>query len=240
MKLGIMQPYFFPHLGHFALIASVEQWVVFDVTQYTPKSWMNRNRVLHPKEGWNYISAPLERSSSSIRTVDAKISSTDKCMRSLLGKLSHYKNKAPFYNQTIKLVHAAFNRLNNQSLVELNVAALTEVCIYLGIPFNYQICSNLDITFPENMSAGKWAPMICNYLGASTYINPAGGRHLFDVETFKKNNVGLQLLDFTPYLYNTGKCEFVSGLSILDVLMWNEPSIITAALKKNTMIEEVL
>jgi hypothetical protein len=35
MKLGIMQPYFFPYLGHFALIAAVDEWVVFDVTQYT-------------------------------------------------------------------------------------------------------------------------------------------------------------------------------------------------------------
>ena len=49
VKLGIMQPYFFPYLGHFALIAHTDAWVVFDITQYTPKTWMNRNRVLHPK-----------------------------------------------------------------------------------------------------------------------------------------------------------------------------------------------
>ena len=29
-----MQPYFFPYLGHFSLISSVDKWVVFDVTQY--------------------------------------------------------------------------------------------------------------------------------------------------------------------------------------------------------------
>ena len=48
MRLGIMQPYFFPYLGHFALIANVDAWIVFDVTQYTPRTWINRNRVLHP------------------------------------------------------------------------------------------------------------------------------------------------------------------------------------------------
>jgi len=55
MRLGIMQPYFFPYLGHFSLISSVDKWIVFDVTQYTPKTWMNRNRILHPKTGWQYV-----------------------------------------------------------------------------------------------------------------------------------------------------------------------------------------
>lgn len=32
-----MQPYFFPYLGHFSLIASVDRWYVFDITQYTPE-----------------------------------------------------------------------------------------------------------------------------------------------------------------------------------------------------------
>jgi hypothetical protein len=52
MRLGIMQPYFFPYLGHFGLIAAVDQWIVFDVTQYTPKTW-NRNPSLHPDTSCN-------------------------------------------------------------------------------------------------------------------------------------------------------------------------------------------
>ena len=53
MRLGIMHPFFFPYLGHFALIAAVDQWIVFDVTQYTPKTWMNRNPILQPDTGCN-------------------------------------------------------------------------------------------------------------------------------------------------------------------------------------------
>ncbi len=57
MRLGIMQPYFFPYLGHFGLIAACDRWVVFDTCQYTPRSWMNRNRVLHPAEGWTWATS---------------------------------------------------------------------------------------------------------------------------------------------------------------------------------------
>lgn len=51
MRLAIMQPYFFPYLGHFSLIAASDAWIVFDVRQYTPRTWMNRNRILHPTGG---------------------------------------------------------------------------------------------------------------------------------------------------------------------------------------------
>ena len=71
MKLGIMQPYFFPYPGYFALIAQVDRWVVFDTPQYMRHGWVNRNRILHPGSGWQYIVAPLvkHRRSTSIRDI---------------------------------------------------------------------------------------------------------------------------------------------------------------------------
>ena len=64
---GIMQPYFFPYWAHFSLIAYTSKWIVFDECQYKPKSWMNRNRILHPNKGWQYISVPLSNSSRNIK-----------------------------------------------------------------------------------------------------------------------------------------------------------------------------
>jgi len=60
--LGVMQPYFFPYLGYFQLIASVKRGVIFDTAQYCRKSWMNRNRILDGKGGWQYISVPVSAS----------------------------------------------------------------------------------------------------------------------------------------------------------------------------------
>ncbi len=131
MRVGIMQPYFFPYLGHFSLIAAVDEWIVFDVTQYTPKTWMNRNRVLHPKAGWQYITVPLANSSISIRTNEAKVQSLAQAERSSLGKLSHYKKRAPYFRQVNDVVRKVFNGSPDNSLVGLNVTALNIVCEYL-------------------------------------------------------------------------------------------------------------
>src|SRR6478752_331200 len=119
-RVGIMQPYFFPYLGHFGLIASVSEWIVFDVTQYTPRSWINRNRVLHPKEGWNFISVPLANSSMSIKIHEARILDPAATRKSVLGKLRHYRRTAPHFSEVVALVEMAFSDLADDSLVRLN------------------------------------------------------------------------------------------------------------------------
>ena len=154
LTLGIMQPYFFPYLGHFSLIAAVDEWVVFDITQYTPKTWMNRNRILHPVSGWRYVTVPLSNSSISINTIEAKLLDRAGTKVSITRKLSHYRNKAPYFKAVSELVHEVFDASSSDSLVHLNVQALEAVCGYLGIPFRYTICSEHDLKLPTKMAPG--------------------------------------------------------------------------------------
>ena len=236
MKLGIMQPYFFPYLGHFALIAHTDAWVVFDITQYTPKTWMNRNRVLHPKEGWNYVSVPLANGSISIPTSEARVLNPADTRRSVLGKLSHYRRVAPYYRAVEALVQGAMAGDDETSLVHLNVRGLRAVCAYLGLTFNYRIASELDLSLPSDLGPGDWAPAICAALGASGYVNPIGGRELFDPADFASRNVALQFLSFENPVYGVGPYQFEPGLSILDVLMWNSPQAVVKALRTNSTL----
>jgi hypothetical protein len=46
MKLAIMQPYFFPYLGYFQLIASVDKFVFYDDVNWIMKGWINRNLLI--------------------------------------------------------------------------------------------------------------------------------------------------------------------------------------------------
>lgn len=236
MKLGIMQPYFFPYLGHFALIAHTERWVVFDVSQYTPKSWMSRNRVLHPQAGWNYVNVPLANSSIAITTREARVQDMHKTRASVLGKLTHYRRKAPFYEQVVQLVNRTFDAVAGDSLVELNVQGLAAVCAYLELPFDYAICSELDLDLQHIDSPGGWAPAISRQLGASFYLNPPGGRGLFDPQDFARYGIRLAFLQFDEFRYDTGPYAFEPGLSVLDVLMWNSPQQVRQVLTSHAHI----
>lgn len=235
MKLGIMQPYFFPYLGHFALIAHCDRWVVFDITQFTRKSWMTRNRILHPSGGWNYISIPLANASVSIKTHEARILSFSDTQATLMGKLAHYRRKAPFWRDVERLVSHIFAQ-PTESLVELNVRSLHSVCEYLGIPFEPIIASRSIRNLPAVKHPGEWAPAICAYLGASEYLNPIGGRAIFRVTDFEAVDVVLQFLDFEPMRYSTNPWRFEENLSVVDVMLWNSPEAIRRALSTQSRI----
>ena len=225
MRLGVMQPYFFPYLGHFSLIAACDQWVVFDVSQYTPKSWMSRNRVLHPNSGTNYISVSLSNSSINIKTNEARIADWDAVRLSVIGELTHYRRAAPYYRRTMALVEEVFSD-PVQTLVDLNVRALRTICRVLEINFNPVLASSLSLDVGGIDHAGAWAPMICQVMGADEYINPISGAFLFRPQDFKCIQVELRFLDFTAPGYEMGSRPFEANLSILDVLMWNDLPVI--------------
>jgi hypothetical protein len=230
MRLGIMQPYFFPHLGYFSLIDHCDEWVVFDVTQYTPKTWMNRNRVLHPREGWNWVGVTLENSSRSISIAEARLADPASALTTLLGKVSHYRHKAPYWREVEAILEASLGEPSEHSLVAVNVRGISEVCEYIGVDFRPGVCSALDLELPTIDHPGGWAPAIASVLGADEYCNPIGGRGLFDPEEFASHGVRLSFLEQPPFVYETAPYEFEPQLSVLDVLMWNDPTAVRAAI----------
>ena len=235
-SIGIMQPYFFPYLGHFSLIAATDRWVVFDVSQFTSKSWLSRNRVLHPNKGWQYINVPLNGASISIRICDATILNRNTSCDHIIRQLSHYKKTAPFYHLVIGLIREIFNDVEDNTLVSLNVSCLKIICNYLNIPFNFSICSKLDLDFGSEMGAGDWAPTIASQLGATSYVNPVGGKEIFDKSKFTDLGLDLGFLEVDTFEYSTTGYEFEPNLSIIDTMMWCHPSIIRGALVDHATI----
>jgi WbqC-like protein family len=232
VRVGIMQPYFFPYLGHFSLIASVDRWYVFDITQYTPRTWMNRNRILHPREGVQYVTVPLSNSSNSIKISEARILDLSAARQSILGKLTHYKGHAPYYRSVVALIHETFDTATSPSLVELNVRGLQAVCRHLGIRFDFEVCSELNLPLPTSLRAGDWAPNICSLVGATSYVNPIGGQELFDPAEFSRRGVDLYFAKTKEFSYTPSPFKYEPNLSILDVLMWNSPTAVGDAIRQ--------
>ena len=235
-RVGVMQPYFFPYLGHFGLIANIDEWIVFDVTQYTPKKWINRNRVLHPSGGWNYITVPLANSSVSIKMHEALVLDPGAARRSVLGKISHYTHNAPYFEAVVDLVEEAFSDTSHRSIVHLDVRALSAVCRYLELPFRFRILSELGLELPNNPGAGRWALTVCERIGATSYLSPVGGRALFDPDDYARLGIELLFAETEPLRYTTGPFQFEPALSILDVLMWNDPRQVKEWLMTRTRV----
>ena len=46
MKIAIMQPYFFPYIGYWQLINSVDIFIIYDDVNFIKKGYINRNNIL--------------------------------------------------------------------------------------------------------------------------------------------------------------------------------------------------
>lgn len=235
MTLGIMQPYFFPYIGYFALIAQSHRFIVFDTVQYCRKSWMNRNRILHPSSGWQYISLPIRNQPRETPIFQTQLVDRAAACRKILGQMAHYAAHAPYDKAVRELVHHAFTRCRDDSLVEINIASLAVTCEYLGLPFTPERFSQMALPLPAIARPGEWALEIATALGADHYLNAPGGRALFQAQDFEERNIGLSFLNLPPLLYDCAPYTFEPQLSILDVLMWNHPCDVSAYLATATL-----
>ncbi len=223
MKLGIMQPYFFPYLGHFDLINQVDQWVVFDTPQYMRHHWVNRNRILHPVESWQYINVPIQKHPQSVPINQVEIVMEKDWREKILRQLQHYQKQAPFYSETISFLEECFAEIS-PNLSETNILTLQKTCKRLGITTPFQVYSQMNLKVEDVIGApGDWALEISRVMKADEYLNGSSGAALFDERKFNAHNIKLLIQSFANMEYSCGPLQFEPGLSIIDVMMWNSP-----------------
>jgi hypothetical protein len=223
MKVAIMQPYFFPYIGYFQLLNAVDRWIAFDEIQFIDKGWINRNRILHPNPAkeWQFITLPLAKRGQFDKICDISIKSEIDWRANILGKLTSYKNQAPYYTQTIDFVRYCFDT-DEKNLACLVIEILKKTVGYLGIKTPIDVQSEMNLNLGEVQHAGQWALRISEAIGAKEYINPHGGQEIFKPEEFDDAKIKLSFLKagLTPYQQKREK--FVHGLSIVDFLMFNK------------------
>ncbi|MDB3905670.1 WbqC family protein [Crocinitomicaceae bacterium] len=222
MKIAIMQPYFLPYVGYFSLVKASDLWIVFDSVQFIRHGWIERNRILNPNGEWQYIKVPLIKKKRGTKINDMEIRTTEKWKSKILSQLICYK-KAPFYIEIIKFLEEAFNE-EFDSIVEQNVHLLKNICSYLKIDFNFEIYSDKIYSIEDKINGpGDWAFEITKFHNANHYINPIDGEDLFDKAKFKSCDIQLSFLQNNLMPYPQFQNHFTSGLSIIDVLMFNDP-----------------
>ncbi len=223
MKLGIMQPYFFPYIGYFSLIANTDRFVVFDPVQFIHHGWIERNRILKPSDGWQYIAVPLEKHHRNTIIQDIRINHATDWREKIVRQLDHYRKKAPYYRETMDVVRCAWD-VETDSITYLNTNILRVVSRYLGISTPIEIFSEMDLTMGEVTAPDEWALQICLAIpGADAYLNPEGGLSFFDREKYLRSGIQIAFQKMNLPVYSQRRAEFESGLSIIDVMMYNSP-----------------
>lgn len=233
MILGIMQPYFFPYLGYFDLINYSDRWIVFDTVDYIRHGWINRNRILHPSEGWQYVIVPTRKHKHNIAIKDVVVNDDQKWRERIAGQIQHYKKRAPYFRPVKELIEDCLS-IGETSLSRLNAKILEKVCAYMAIDLRYELFSEMSLDLGEVNGPGDWALRISEALDADEYINPPGGAEIFEPELFDKSGIKLTIRQIPDLEYGCRGYEYIPKLSIIDVLMWNSPEEVKKFLDSQT------
>ena len=220
-RLASMQPYFFPYLGYWQLIAAVDCFELFDNAQYIDRGWVNRNRILKPGGGWRYIHVPVARHPFTTAIRNVRITPSPLWKNRIVNQLADYKTKAPFFAETMELVESALFGGQEPTIGALNCRIVRQVCTALSIrseivassddPFDYR-------TIPDR--SDRTLAMVQN-MGAGEFINPADGISLLDPAEFYRRGIKLSALQPPAIAYPQAGDPFEPSLSIIDVLMFN-------------------
>lgn len=220
-SVAIMQPYFFPYLGYFSLIHAADHWVFFDEVQFIRHGWIERNRVLNSNKTPSYIKVAIKKHSRETSIKDAKINHNVDWRKKIFDQLTCYKKRASYYSDTVDFLKNALSP-NFNTISELNIHLIKKVCAHIGIPFTYDVLSNMNFDIKNNIShPGQWALEITKQINGCSYINPPGGIDLFIPDEFKKEKINLFCCENHLTSYTQFSETFIKGLSIIDVLMFN-------------------
>ena len=215
MKLGIMQPYFMPYIGYFQLMKAVDKYVVYDDVNYIKGGWANRNHILINGEK-EMFTVTLQKASPN-KLFNEIVIGDD--FKKLMKTLQMNYSRAINFDQTMVLMERIISFPNKQLAVFI-ANSFREILSYLSV--ETEILMSSEIPKDNSLRGKDKIIQICEILGADTYYNAVGGKNLYDQEEFREHGITLNFVDSLPQVYSQLHTrEFVSGLSMIDVLMNN-------------------
>lgn len=222
MKVAIMQPYFFPYLGYFQLIAASDVFVLHDDVQYIKGGWVNRNRILLNGES-RMITLPVQKDAYGLSINARSYVQDNQAYKDIINLIKQAYSKAPYFQQVLLLLNEIL-MFEDRNVAHFNENLIRRIADYLGIKSKIINSSGME---KNNRLAGEPRVLeICKRLGATDYTNPQGGQSLYDTATFRDAGIDLRFLFMRPTPYPQRAAGFVTYLSIIDVLMELEPTAI--------------
>lgn len=233
VQVAIMQPYFFPFIGYFQLINSVDIFVIYDDIKFTKRGWINRNRI-STDNGWKHCSLELQKSSDGNFINEKKISpsfSKQKMIGQLRGSYG-----ASYTNHEFASIFETLIDCSGGNLFDCLYSSTKAVCQYLEI--DTKIVKSSQIGDFVQFKSEQKVINICKSLGARQYLNAENGQDLYSHIKFKKHKISLNFLCSRPREYKHIKTtEFQPNLSILDLIFCLEKKVILEILNHDFFVK---
>lgn len=227
MRLGILQPYFFPYLGYYQLVNCVDHLVFLDDVGYIKNGWINRNQV-QSKQGksWVIVRAKKDTLGLILQAEAVDVAFDLKKMRKTI--VQSYSRAHNFDEGMVFLDAFTIKICSCNSISEIAQESIKSVFDYLGIVKSCSCSSALGVS-----SAAEARVLdICKSFSADEYINPIGGVKLYDKVNFEKEGVSLKFLNKLPVQPQHAPDYWEDNASMLDLIFHCEKEELISLLRE--------
>lgn len=235
MILTAHQPVYLPWLGLFHKIALADAFCYFDDVQYLKRDWNNRNKIKTPS-GELFLTVPVftkGHRQKPIREIEIN-NSIDWRKKHWKSIYLNYK-KAPYFNKYSDFFEDVYKK-DWHYLTDLTEYMMRWFLETLGIKVKYYKAS--DFNFQGHKS--DLVLDMCKKLGADLYIFGALGKNYAEKEKFSKEGIKIYFQDYKHPIYPQLHGNFISHLSIIDLLFNCGEKSLEILMKGNISKEELL
>jgi hypothetical protein len=212
-RVAILQSNYVPWKGYFDLIASVDEFVLYDDMQYTRRDWRNRNRIKTPG-GLQWLTVPVQVKGRYEQTIRETLIDGAAWCESHWKALSLNYRRTPGFSATAAWLEPIY-RQPWTHLSVLNRALIEAVCQRLDIPT--RLSNSWDYELQAERS--ERLASICEQAGASVYVSGPAARDYLDESVFAHRGISVEWFSYGPYPeYPQPWGAFEHGVSILDLL----------------------
>lgn len=229
MTIGCNQPYFFPYIGSWQLINSVDVYVISDSMQYIKQGYINRNNMLI--NGRRHLFT-LEASGVHKRSLINEVK-VGKNSAQILKSIYHAYRKAPYFKEVYPILEEILLH-DEKNLAKYVGYSIERIAQYLDI--DTKIIYLSDLQKETSLKGQERVIDICKRLNADRYINSIGGQGLYDKKNFIKEGIKLNFIKTEDIKYRQFNHEFVPNLSIIDIIMFNSKEKIKEMLNRYALI----
>lgn len=211
-----MQPSYLPWLGYFDLLQKSDLFLVYDNVQFDKDGWRNRNRI-KTANGLQWLTVPvLTKGQNKPSNRDIRINTAEFWSKKHLKSIEQNYKKAPAFTQIFPTLESVLGRDWN-FLIDLNMEFIYQFCKVLEIKAQIAFSSELKLDLPEGKNEKLIA--LCKYFKADEFYEPEGGRGYIDPQLFESSGIKLTFQDYHHPVYPQLYGDFVSHLSIIDLLL---------------------
>src|SRR5690349_12580774 len=126
------------------MIASVDEFILYDDMQYTRRDWRNRNQIKTP-QGLQWLTVPVRVKGKYFQAIrDTEIDGGDWASAHWKALVQNYR-RAPHFESVAGWLEPLYLGPSETHLSQLNRRLIESVCAYLGIrtplsnPWDYEL-----------------------------------------------------------------------------------------------------